>query len=498
MKYIPRSCLIFVVITLMTAVVWGQTSAFTYNGRLTNGGSPANGSYEFEFKLFATATGGSALATQTGVPATVTNGIFNVNLDFGALVFDGSDRFLEVAVRVAGGGAYTTFPARQNLTSTPYTIRALTAATAGDLNCTACVQDAHINTVAGSKVTGTVANATNLGGQPASTYVRSDRLKSPMQIARLAWWETSRPLNYSFIGLPVPGQPATSGQLYAPASMTFDGRSIFIADGFRVRKFNSDVGSSVTHTAFAAEGTVPDDEQVYQMASDGSDLWIAYSNQLIVGDEIPSGIYRYGTRGRDRIINEAGWGLVFDGRYIWATLKSGVVVKIEPDGNVLCSVNIGGTPKGIAFDGENIWVAGYSQNVIHKVSGNCSLLQSIPAPNKPYAVIFDGTSIWATLEENPPVRAPGPTNVIKIDPRTGTVVNAVAAGAQPHGIGFDGMNIWIANNGSNTVTKIRASDATVVKTYPVGIGPEAILYDGSNIWVSNTGGNANNVLTRFF
>ncbi|MCL5099337.1 MAG: hypothetical protein M1608_17745, partial [Candidatus Omnitrophica bacterium] len=39
-----------------------QGTAFTYQGRLNSGGSPANGSYDLTFTLFATKTDGVALA----------------------------------------------------------------------------------------------------------------------------------------------------------------------------------------------------------------------------------------------------------------------------------------------------------------------------------------------------------------------------------------------------------------------------------------------------
>ena len=40
-------------------------SAFTYQGRLTDAGSSASGVYDFEFALFTSAIGGSAVDTVT-------------------------------------------------------------------------------------------------------------------------------------------------------------------------------------------------------------------------------------------------------------------------------------------------------------------------------------------------------------------------------------------------------------------------------------------------
>jgi hypothetical protein len=50
--------LLLLLITAGTAL--GQTTSFTNQGRLTDGGTPANGSYDMQFKLYA-AAGGSEL-----------------------------------------------------------------------------------------------------------------------------------------------------------------------------------------------------------------------------------------------------------------------------------------------------------------------------------------------------------------------------------------------------------------------------------------------------
>jgi FG-GAP-like repeat len=46
-------------------------------------------------------------------------------------------------------------------------------------------------------------------------------------------------------------------------------------------------------------------------------------------------------------------------------------------------------------------------------------------------------------------------------------------GKQPHGVAFDGENIWSANNGDGTVSKIRASDGENLGTFHVGYQPSA-------------------------
>jgi hypothetical protein len=97
-------------------------TAFTYQGRLNSGGSPATGSYDFEFKLFDALSGGVQVGTtQASSGVAVSQGNFSVSLDFGKQ-FTGQSLWLEIGVRPAGGGAYTPLAPRQALSAAPYAL----------------------------------------------------------------------------------------------------------------------------------------------------------------------------------------------------------------------------------------------------------------------------------------------------------------------------------------------------------------------------------------
>ena len=120
------------------AGVHAQGTAFTYQGFLRQGGTPVNANHDFQFSLWTAASGGTQVgSTQTRTNVSVQNGLFTVTLDFGA-VWDGSDRFLQIAVRPAGSGSYTTLTPRVKINPTPYAIRAGVAspigAAGGDLS----------------------------------------------------------------------------------------------------------------------------------------------------------------------------------------------------------------------------------------------------------------------------------------------------------------------------------------------------------------------------
>jgi hypothetical protein len=108
-----------------------QGTAFTYQGRLDNGTSTATGSYDLTFSVFDADTAGNQVGvTLTNTAVGVSNGLFTVTLDFGAGVFDGTARWLEIGVATNGDSNFATLSPRQPVTPTPYAIYSANAASA--------------------------------------------------------------------------------------------------------------------------------------------------------------------------------------------------------------------------------------------------------------------------------------------------------------------------------------------------------------------------------
>jgi hypothetical protein len=143
--------LLFLVVLLVTRSE-AQSSSFTYQGRLTDGGTAATGNYDFRFVLFDSLSGGTQIgSTQTISSVSVSNGAFTVSLDFGASSFSGANRFLEISARPSGAGSFTLLTPRQQATATPYAIR---SAASGNAD--------------------TATNASQLGGVVAGQYVQTN------------------------------------------------------------------------------------------------------------------------------------------------------------------------------------------------------------------------------------------------------------------------------------------------------------------------------------
>ena len=107
-------------------------TAFTYQGRLLDADSPADGLYDFQFELYDNP---GPFAVQEGNTIDINDldvidGYFTVELDFGSEVFNGDARWLEIGVRpgeFSDPCEYTVLSPRVELTPTPYAIYAETA-----------------------------------------------------------------------------------------------------------------------------------------------------------------------------------------------------------------------------------------------------------------------------------------------------------------------------------------------------------------------------------
>jgi len=153
---------------ILNGAMLGRTATtFSYQGRLNDGSANANGAYDLQFNLYD--EGGTQFgATQTIDNVNVTNGIFNVLLDFGAAAFSGANRVLEIKIRRgAENGAYTTLTPRQPVTPAPYAIRSLSAATA----------DSAATSVSATNFSGLLSG--DIGGTQTATVIQPNSVTAP-------------------------------------------------------------------------------------------------------------------------------------------------------------------------------------------------------------------------------------------------------------------------------------------------------------------------------
>jgi hypothetical protein len=145
-------------------------TGFTYQGRLNDGGAPANGNYDMIFNIYDDPNAGNVIGSFSifgAVP--VTNGLFTVELnafgEFGTNAFNGQARWLQIGVRTNSNALanFVYLNPRQPLTPTPQAIFALNASNAMNASFAANVAD---GSVTGSKLAPGALAWTNVAGLP--------------------------------------------------------------------------------------------------------------------------------------------------------------------------------------------------------------------------------------------------------------------------------------------------------------------------------------------
>ena len=260
---VNRRILVFLVLVSAAFKLAAQGTAFNYQGRLSDGGSPANGSYDLRFGVYDAVTNGSAISFPlTNAAVAVSNGLFAVTLDFGPGVFAGNNYWLDLGVRTNGGTNFTGLFPRQPILPVPYAIFANTASnllgklTAAQLSgnlpasqvaggSTNVVNFTNLNNVFGGTFTGSGASLSNLNASQLTTGTVAD--------ARLSTNVALLNANQTFTGLNnFNGAISSTGTNLFSGPNTFNGANTFtnLANSFSGNFYgNGLVGWNLVSTA---------------------------------------------------------------------------------------------------------------------------------------------------------------------------------------------------------------------------------------------------------
>lgn len=309
------------------AVASGQGSAFTYQGRLIDGGQAANGLYDMRFRLSASSDDPNGFIGPSvcvdGV--TVADGLFTTELDFAATPFNGTPLWLSVELRAdmtpgnCGVGAYSPLSPRQQVSPTPYALFAAKAgasALALPFDGEASVPIVALLDLENTRTTG-------------NTYAGIFRVRSPVNDSRalvgLATGATGQTYGVwgealSSSGVGVRGKGGGYG-VWGEATNP-SGYSGYFLGGRSY--FAGNVGIGVTNPASAK----------LMVESSGSAI---HARALAFG----AGVYGEGYNGIEGVaIDKGGFGGVFKGA---GPLGSGNSLRVVGIGRIAGGLNIGGT-----------------------------------------------------------------------------------------------------------------------------------------------------------
>jgi hypothetical protein len=197
-------------------------------------------------------------------------------------------------------------------------------------------------------------------------------------------------------------------------------------------------------------------------------------------------------------LGNAPVGIAFDGSRIW-TANHGSVSIISLNPTSVTTIPTGfNTPIGMLYDGSNIWVTDNLANTLLKLNSDGSIAQTIQVGIFPYYPVFDGTNIWV------PNFNSSSLTVVRVKDAVGNPLTTAFELATLTGNGlnnpitaaFDGERILITNFNGNSVSLWKAADLTPLSTFATGTGTESFgaCSDGLNFWITLR---STNKLARF-
>ncbi|PIW36401.1 MAG: hypothetical protein COW24_05575 [Candidatus Kerfeldbacteria bacterium CG15_BIG_FIL_POST_REV_8_21_14_020_45_12] len=212
---------------------------------------------------------------------------------------------------------------------------------------------------------------------------------------------------------------------------------------------------------------------------DGNSIWLATT----------TGVYDWDFEGAKTSVSAItginSHDVIFADSYIWASdFANKKVLKIDPTSRaVVATITVGSGPRGLAYDGQYVWVANSTDNSISRINTSNSNIQTVsvsPLGSTPRFLVFDGAKLWITFQNN---------LVGNFDVSSMTAGKTVSVGNSPQDIAFDGTNVWSANSGSADVSKVPTGTGFGVNpgAYQTGLliaGQNDVLYC---LYVDSTG-----------
>jgi YVTN family beta-propeller protein len=171
-------------------------------------------------------------------------------------------------------------------------------------------------------------------------------------------------------------------------------------------------------------------------------------------------------------------GLAAGGGSVWvAHGLAGSVSEIDPSVNAVSDTLEGLAPRSnagsIAVGEGSVWFVSGIGTIV-RISGS----ESEPgfAGYGPSAVTVGGGAVWVANRSG--------NAVVRMNPRTISVVQTITVGRDPRGIVFADGVVWVANDGDDVVTRIDTGSGSRTDV-PVGDGPSAIAAGAGAVWVVN-------------
>lgn len=220
------------------------------------------------------------------------------------------------------------------------------------------------------------------------------------------------------------------------------------------------------------------DPRVSGLAIGADRLWIADLGGEVLVADLESGEVS------DRV--DVGPGepadLVVVGDRVWVPLhgEGGELVALDVDSlQIVERVALTEPPFAIEADGEVLWVAGLERQVFTIDARSGQILDSVDVGASPRGLALAGASAWVTLA--------GEGAVVEIDRESMTVERRVGIGGEPWPIAADEETLWVADTRGQLV-EVDTDDGIVRRRVSIPAAARGVTSAGGAAWVATMAG----------
>lgn len=183
--------------------------------------------------------------------------------------------------------------------------------------------------------------------------------------------------------------------------------------------------------------------------------------------------------------------ITYDGENLWvAGWQEKYVYKISPiDGSIIDTIPINGnsTPRGMTFIGNNLYIIDSENRTISKVdTSNGDTIYTFEAPcsstdNDPAGLAWDGKNLWQTENFGKDI-----FYIYKMD-TLGNVLSKLPQNGGASGLTFAYNSLWKTDNSADILIEVEMDGFTEVKKFsaPGGNYPNGLTFDGEYLWLAN-------------
>jgi len=134
-----------------------------------------------------------------------------------------------------------------------------------------------------------------------------------------------------------------------------------------------------------------------------------------------------------------------------------------------------GRPAGIAYGAGAAWVTDSADGMLLRVNPVGQVIDSIQVGHGPAGVAVGDGEVWVANELD--------GTVSEVNPGAGIRVATISVGIGPSAISVGDGSVWVGNLISDTVSRINAATGGVTDTIPLGVTPDDLAFGAGSLWV---------------